>query len=470
MQAETILVVDDERGILLALKGILEDEGYRPVLVEDGESALRRLREQPVDLVLLDIWLPGRDGVAILQEITKGWPTIPVIMMSGHGTIETAVRTTKLGAYDFIEKPLSLEKTLLVLRHALEERRLTRENSELLRQAESAVEIVGEDPVIVELRRRAALAAAGSGRVLVTGEHGTGKELVARSIHVHSPRRLRPFIEVNCAALPGELVESELFGHERGAFTGAVDLRRGKFEQADGGTLFFDEIGDMTPRTQGTLLRVLESQSFERVGGSKPVLVNVRVIAATNRRLEELIAAGLFREDLFYRLAVISLHVPPLRERPGDIPLLAEHFLSGFCADAALQPKRFTARSAGGPLRPPVARQRPRAAQLRGAPGDDGARREHRGGRPRSLAPRRRRRARPPAPTRAVTEPPAGNAGSPPDASRQSARPRAGVVPRSRRISRRAGDSPGRARAGDARRRSCLRIGRAQLLTSGTPR
>jgi len=342
MQAETILVVDDERGILLALKGILEDEGYRPVLVEDGESALLRLHEQPVDLVLLDIWLPGRDGVAILQEITKGWPTIPVVMMSGHGTIETAVRTTKLGAYDFIEKPLSLEKTLLVLRHALEERRLTRENSELLRQAESAVEIVGGDPAIVELRRRVALAAAGSGRVLVTGEHGTGKELVARSIHVHSPRRLRPFIEINCAALPGELVESELFGHERGAFTGAVDLRRGKFEQADGGTLFFDEIADMTPRTQGTLLRVLESQSFERIGGSKPMRVDVRVIAATNRLLEELIAAGLFRDDLFYRLAVISLHVPPLRERRGDIPVLAGHFLSGFCASAALPPKRFT--------------------------------------------------------------------------------------------------------------------------------
>jgi len=342
VQAETILVVDDERAILFTLKGILEDEGYRPVLVEDGESALRRLREQPVDLVLLDIWLPGRDGVAILQEITQHWPTIPVVMMSGHGTIETAVRTTKLGAYDFIEKPLSLEKTLLVLRHALEERRLARENSELLRQAESTVEIVGVDPVIVELRRRAALAAAGSGRVLVTGEHGTGKELVARSIHVHSPRRLRPFIEINCAALPGELVESDLFGHERGAFTGAVDLRRGKFEQADGGTLFFDEIGDMTPRTQGTLLRVLESQSFERVGGSKPIHVDVRVIVATNRSLEELISAGLFREDLFYRLAVVSLHVPPLRERAGDIKLLAEHFLDGFCAHAALQPKRFT--------------------------------------------------------------------------------------------------------------------------------
>ncbi len=341
MPAETILVVDDERGILVALKGILEDEGYRPLLVEDGEAALRRMREQPVDLVLLDIWLPGRDGVAILQEISRDWPAVPVIMMSGHGTIETAVRTTKLGAYDFIEKPLSMEKTLLVLRHALEERRLARENSELLRQAEATVEIIGAHPAIVELRRLVGLAAAGSGRVLVTGEHGTGKELVARSIHVHSPRRLRPFVEVNCAALPAELVESELFGHERGAFTGAVDQRRGRFEQADRGTLFFDEIGDMSPRTQGTLLRVLECQSFERVGGSKPVQVDVRVIAATNRRLEDLIAAGRFREDLFYRLAVISLHVPALRDRSGDVPLLAGHFLTAFCAQAGLPPKRF---------------------------------------------------------------------------------------------------------------------------------
>ena len=341
MQAETILDVDDERGILVALQGILEDEGYRPVLVEDGEAALRRLREQPVDLVLLDIWLPGRDGVAILQEIAQGWPEVPVIMMSGHGTIETAVRTTKLGAYDFIEKPLSLEKTLLVLRHALEERRLARENSELLRRAEASAEIIGEEPVMLELRRRIDLAAAGSGRVLVTGEHGTGKELVARAIHIRSPRRLRPFVEVNCAALPVELVESELFGHERGAFTGAVELRRGRFEQADGGTLFFDEIGDMAPRTQGTLLRVLENQSFERVGGSKPVRADARVIAATNRRLEDLIAAGRFREDLFYRLAVISLHVPPLRERLGDIPRLAEHFLSVFCSQSGIHQKKF---------------------------------------------------------------------------------------------------------------------------------
>jgi two-component system nitrogen regulation response regulator NtrX len=341
MPAETILVVDDEHGILLALKGVLEDEGYRPILVEDGESALRRLQEQPVDLVLLDIWLPGRDGVAILQEITQGWPGVPVIMMSGHGTIETAVRTTKLGAYDFIEKPLSLEKTLLVLRHALEERRLACENSELLRQAEASAEIVGDDPAMVDLRRRIDLAAAGSGRVLVTGEHGTGKELVARAIHIRSPRRLRPFVGVNCAALPPELVESELFGHERGAFTGAVELRRGKFEQADGGTLFFDEIGDMTLRMQGTLLRVLENQSFERVGGSKPVRSDARVIAATNRRLDDLIGSGLFREDLFYRLAVISLHVPPLRERRGDIPRLAEHFLRVFCAQSGLHRKRF---------------------------------------------------------------------------------------------------------------------------------
>ncbi|HEY5998943.1 MAG TPA: sigma-54 dependent transcriptional regulator [bacterium] len=341
MPAETILVVDDERGILAALKGVLEDEGFRPVLVENGEAALQRLREQPIDLVLLDIWLPGRDGVAILREIVREWPEVPVVMMSGHGTIETAVRTTKLGAYDFIEKPLSLERTLLVLRHALEERRLARENSELLRRAAGAVEIVGEDPAVVELRRRIALAAAGAGRVLVTGEHGTGKELVARAIHLQSERRLRPFVAVNCAALPEELVESELFGHERGAFTGATDRRRGKFEQADGGTLFFDEIGDMGPRTQGALLRVLERQSFERVGGSAAVEVDVRVIAATNRRLEELVAAGAFREDLYYRLAVLALHVPPLRERPGDIPLLAAHFLAEFCASAGHRRQRF---------------------------------------------------------------------------------------------------------------------------------
>jgi two-component system nitrogen regulation response regulator NtrX len=341
MPAETILVVDDERGILVALKGILEDEGYRPVLVEDGEAALRLLREQPVDLVLLDIWLPGRDGVAVLQEIKQAWPDLPVVMMSGHGTIETAVRTTKLGAYDFIEKPLSLEKTVLVLRHALEERRLQLDNLALLRRAEEALAIVGEAPSIRELRRQVTLAAPSQGRVLVTGEHGTGKELVARNIHLQSPRRHRPFVEVNCAALPEDLVESELFGHERGAFTGAVGLRRGKFELADGGTLFFDEIGDMSLKTQGVLLRVLEGQRFERVGGSEPVRVDVRVIAASNRLLEERIAAGEFREDLFYRLAVIPLHVPPLRERAEDVPLLAAHFLALSCRQAGRRPMRI---------------------------------------------------------------------------------------------------------------------------------
>jgi len=341
MPAETILVVDDEREILLALKGVLEDEGYRTVLAEDGETALRLLRERPVDLVLLDIWLPGRDGVAVLQEIKQGWPGLPVVMMSGHGTIETAVRTTKLGAYDFIEKPLSLEKTLLVLRHAIEERRLQEENQALLRRAAEEHELVGETPAILELRRRIALAAASDGRVLVTGEHGTGKELVARSIHLQGPRRHRAFVEVNCAAIPEELVESELFGHERGAFTGAVGLRRGKFELADGGTLFFDEVGNMSLRTQGALLRVIERQSFTRVGGTEPVEVDVRLIAASNRRLEELIAAGGFREDLFYRLAVVPLHVPPLRERAADVPLLAEHFLRRLCVRAGRPPKRL---------------------------------------------------------------------------------------------------------------------------------
>jgi two-component system nitrogen regulation response regulator NtrX len=347
MPAETILVVDDERGILSALKGILEDEGYRAALVENGEAALQLLRERPVDLVLLDIWLPGRDGVAVLQEIKQEWPGLPVVMMSGHGTIETAVRTTKLGAYDFIEKPLSLEKTLLVLRHALEEHRLQEENRALRSRVESSLQILGETPVIQELRAQVALAAPSHGRVLITGEHGSGKELLARNIHLQSPRRHRPFVEVNCAALQEDLVESELFGHERGAFTGAVSLRKGKFELADGGTLFFDEIGDMSLKTQATILRVLENQTVERVGGTVPVRVDVRVIVATNKRLPDLIAAGLFREDLFYRLNVVPLRVPALRERREDVPLLAAHFLREFTQQTGRRPKQLSPEAVG---------------------------------------------------------------------------------------------------------------------------
>jgi two-component system nitrogen regulation response regulator NtrX len=330
MATDAILVVDDEPSILQTLKGILEDEGYRPLLAANGEEALNVIREKPVDLVLLDIWLPGKDGMTILQEIKKTSPDLPVVMMSGHGTIETAVRSTKLGAYDFIEKPLSLEKTMLLLKHALEQRRLQEENLALRRTMEESDEILGVSPAIQILKNQIALAAPTQGRVLITGENGTGKELIGRNIHHLSTRRDHPFVEVNCAAIPEELIESELFGHERGAFTGAVSRRQGKFELAHQGTIFLDEIGDMSLKTQAKVLRVLEGQPFERIGGSQPLQVDVRVIAATNKNLEEQIDRGLFREDLYYRLNVIPVHVLPLRERAGDIPLLANHFLRLF--------------------------------------------------------------------------------------------------------------------------------------------
>jgi two-component system nitrogen regulation response regulator NtrX len=330
MSAEVILVVDDEPGILEALRGILEDEDYQPLLAESGEEALKILRKKAVDLLLLDIWLPGKDGIDILREVKKFAPDLPVIMMSGHGTIETAVRSTKLGAYDFIEKPLSLEKTVLVIRHALEQRRLQAENLALREKMEKSDTILGTSTAIEELRKQIAVAAPSQGRVLVTGENGTGKEMIARNIHRLSPRSGHAFVEVNCAAIPEELIESELFGHERGAFTGAVSRRKGKFELAHRGTIFLDEIGDMSVRTQAKVLRVLEGQPFERIGGSTPIQVDGRVIAATNKNLDEMISRGLFREDLFYRLNVIPFHVPPLRERKEDIPLLAEHFLRLF--------------------------------------------------------------------------------------------------------------------------------------------
>jgi two-component system nitrogen regulation response regulator NtrX len=319
MPSETILVVDDEKSILTALKGILEDEGYEAVLAGSGEEALSILNERPLDLVLLDIWLPGKDGVAVLREIKTLNPGLPVIMMSGHGTIETAVSSTKLGAYDFIEKPLSLEKTVLVIRHALEQNRLHHENEALRRRMEESVEILGSSPAILELKGQIARAAPSQGRVLITGENGTGKELIARSIHLLSPRRGGAFVEVNCAAIPEELIESELFGHERGAFTGAVSRRQGKFELANGGTIFLDEVGDMSIKAQAKVLRVLEGHPFERIGGTQPIAVDTRVIAATNKDLGERIGSGQFREDLYYRLNVIPFCVPPLRERSGDI-------------------------------------------------------------------------------------------------------------------------------------------------------
>jgi two-component system nitrogen regulation response regulator NtrX len=282
--------------------------------------------------VFLDIWMPGKDGLQTLADLKRQRPEVTVVMISGHGTIETAVKATRLGAYDFIEKPLSLEKTLLIVSRALEHARLESENASLRERLEERWTIIGDSPAIRQLREQIATAAPTNGRVLIHGENGSGKELVARGIHSQSARAERPFVEVNCAAIPEELIESELFGHEKGAFTGALSRRRGRFEMADGGTLFLDEIGDMSLKTQAKVLRALEEQSFERVGGAETIKVDVRVIAASNRDLSALLGSG-FREDLFYRLNVIPIEVPPLRARKEDIPRLIDYFIRVVCVE-----------------------------------------------------------------------------------------------------------------------------------------
>ena len=337
-----ILVVDDEKDIREALDGVLGDEGYAVVQAESGEEALKVVSENPPDLVLLDIWMPGIDGVETLKEIKAVSPHIPVIMISGHGNIETAVKTTKLGAYDFIEKPLSLEKVVITVEHALMQKRLMEENLALRDKAIGDHLIIGESAVIMKLKEDIEKAAPANSWALITGENGTGKELVARNIHAYSARSLRSFVAVNCAAIPEELIESELFGHEKGAFTGAVAKKKGKFDMADGGTLFLDEIGDMSMRTQAKVLRILQEQTFERVGGNESITVDVRVIAATNKNITEEIKTGRFREDLYYRLNVIPFHVPPLRERKGDVEIFVEHFISLFAAETGVEPPGVT--------------------------------------------------------------------------------------------------------------------------------
>ncbi len=343
MAGEHVLIVDDEPAIQSALRGVLEDEGYRVTAVGSGTEAIGVVGDETPDVVFLDIWMPGLDGLDTLAEIKRVRPETAVVMISGHGTIETAVKATRLGAYDFIEKPLSLDKTLVILDRALEHARLESENASLREKLDERSQIIGESPVIRALREQIAMAAPTNGRVLIYGENGSGKELVARAVHALSARHDRAFVEVNCAAIPEELIESELFGHEKGAFTGAHSRRRGRFELADGGTIFLDEIGDMSLKTQAKVLRALEEQSFERVGGKDTIKVDVRVIAASNRDLQNLIRHGRFRDDLFYRLSVIPIEVPPLRARTEDIPLLIDHFIRVFSADNGKRVKTLSA-------------------------------------------------------------------------------------------------------------------------------
>ena len=335
----TILIVDDEPGVRSSLSGVLRDEGYSVEAVSTGEACLDRVTRGPVDLILLDVWMPGMDGLATLAKLRERQVDTQVVLISGHGSIESAVKAIKLGAFDFVEKPLSLDKTLLVVRNALRQRVLEDENRVLRARVDRARTMVGEGAAMRQLREQVAMAAPSNGRVLIYGENGTGKELVARTLHSLSRRRSGPFVEVNCAAIPEELIESELFGHVRGAFTGAVADRRGKFEMADGGTIFLDEIADMSLKTQAKVLRVLQEQTMEQVGGTARIKVDARVLAATNKDLQMEIRAGNFREDLYFRLNVLPVFVPPLRERHEDIPLLGEHFMAEFAREYGRRPK-----------------------------------------------------------------------------------------------------------------------------------
>lgn len=340
--ARSILIVDDEESIRQTLGGILEDEGYEVYSAEDGSQALIIASEEHPDVILLDIWMPGMDGIATLQRLRENHPPPEVIMITGHGTIETAVQAIKLGAYDFIQKPLDMHKVLITIQNVLNYRRLEQENLFLKQKLEARYTLVGEAPQMQKLKQQIDMVSPANSWILITGENGTGKELVARAIHRQSMRADKPFVEVNCAAIPETLIESELFGHEKGAFTGATNARNGKFDLAHEGTLFLDEIADMSLKTQAKILRVLEEQTFNRVGGSKTLKVDVRVIAATNKNLEEEMKAGTLREDLFYRLNVIPFHVVPLRERPGDVPRLVEYFLSEIAVETNSIKKELT--------------------------------------------------------------------------------------------------------------------------------
>jgi DNA-binding NtrC family response regulator len=332
---KTVLVVDDEQSVRDSIKMILEYEKFTVHFAEDGKTALTRVRSVPYDLILLDIKMPGMDGMKVLEEVKTTHPHIPVVMISGHGTIETALEATRMGAYDFLEKPLDRGRLIVVVRNAVEFKRLKE-------SLEAGDVILGGSERMREMLALIERVAPTDARVLISGENGSGKELVAKAIHRLSKRSAKPLVEVNCAAIPNELIESELFGHEKGAFTGAATQRLGKFEYADGGTIFLDEIGDMSLNAQAKVLRALEEGKIERLGGNKQITVDVRVIAATNKNLKELIAKGLFREDLYHRLNVIPVRVPPLRERQEDIPLLADAFARDICQRNGMARKSFT--------------------------------------------------------------------------------------------------------------------------------
>jgi two-component system nitrogen regulation response regulator NtrX len=338
--SQRILIVDDEAGIRSTLSGILEDEGYQVAAVDTAAEAEKRLATEPFDAVLLDLWLPDRDGLEMLSGLQDRSFVPPVIVISGHGSVDAAVKAIRLGAYDFLEKPFALSRVVVTVQNALERGRLAQQMQRLAERLERAEPLLGESPAMRRLKTEIKTAAPSDSRILILGENGTGKELVARQVHRLSRRAQRPFVEVNCAAIPEELIESELFGHVKGAFTGAGAARAGRFEQADGGTLFLDEIADMSLKTQAKVLRALQEQRFEPVGGTATIKVDVRVLAATNKDLEEEIRQGRFREDLYFRLAVIPLRVPPLRERREDIPLLVEHFLALFASQMGRLPKR----------------------------------------------------------------------------------------------------------------------------------
>jgi two-component system nitrogen regulation response regulator NtrX len=340
--SKRVLIVDDEESVRSSLEKLLAFEKYATFSAPDGETALEAVTGERIDLVLLDIKMPGMDGIEVLQKIKEMRGDLPVVIISGHGTISTAVEATKLGAFDFLEKPIDMDRLLLTVRNGVKQGELSRQNVQLREQSKISTDIVGRHPDILSILKTIEQVAPTNARVLIMGENGTGKELVARKLHEMSKRNAEPFVEVNCAAIPEELIESALFGHEKGSFTGAVSQRIGKFEVADGGTLFLDEVGDMSLSAQAKVLRVLQESTFERVGGAETKRVDVRVIAATNKDLLEAAADAKFREDLFYRLNVVPINIPPLRERKSDIELIAQHFLGLVAVELGRAPKKLS--------------------------------------------------------------------------------------------------------------------------------